>query len=102
MMLAKNSKAVQIAIPIDTARLLCERAEERWHTHSGVVQGDRRKTVQVFPQRQTRMGMGGTPIGNFTMLWGAPLPSQATISQIEWNLDHGGSEEAIRYAINSL
>jgi hypothetical protein len=101
-MLAKNSKAVQIAIPIDTARLLCERAEERWHTHSGVVQGDRRKTVQVFAQRQTRMGMGGYPIGNFTMLWGAPLPSQATISQIEWNLDQGGSEEAIRYAINSL
>ena len=102
MLLARKSKDIHITIPIDTARLLCERAEERWHTHSGVVQGDRRKTVQVFPQRQARLGIGGNPIGGFTLLWGAPQPSQATISRIEWDSEHGGSEDTIRQAINSL
>lgn len=102
MLLTKKAQDVHISIPIETAQLLCERAEERWHTHSGVVQGERRRVVQVFPARQARMGIGGSPIGSFTLLWGSPLPSQATIARIEWDPDHGGSEDGIRQAISSL
>lgn len=102
MLLNRKSKDVQISIPIDTARLLCERAEERWHTRANVVQGDRRKTIQVFPVGMARMGVGHSPIGTIALLMGSPLPSQATITCIDWDPDHGGSEDGIRQAINSL
>jgi len=102
MLLNRKSKDVHISIPIDTARLLCERAEERWHTRANVVQGDRRKTIQVFPPGMARMGVGHAPIGSFVLVMGSPLPSQAMIAHIEWDVDHRGSEDAIRQAINSL
>lgn len=102
MLLNRKSKDVHISIPIDTGRLLCERAEERWHTRANVVQGDRRKTIQVFPPGMARMGVGHSPIGSFVLVMSSPLPSQATISRIEWDPDHNGTEDSIRQAINSL
>jgi hypothetical protein len=102
VLVINKSRDVRIAIPIDTARLLCQRAEERWHSRVSVVDGGRRTVVQVWPPRNTRMGVGFTPLGSFTVQWGAPLPSQASITHIEWDQEHGGSEEAIRQAINSL
>jgi hypothetical protein len=102
VLVLKQSRDVRISIPTETARLLCERAEERWHNRVSVVDGGRRSVVQVWPPRSTRMGIGVTPIGSFTVQWGTPLPSQASIVNIEWDQPHGGSEEAIRQAINSL
>jgi hypothetical protein len=89
-------------IPIETAHLLCERADERWHSRTGFVPGQRLSVVQVWPARSARMGVGVVPIGSFTILWGSPLPSQALIVRLEWDADHGGTEMAIRQAINSL
>jgi hypothetical protein len=98
----KRSRELKIVIPVETAHLLCERADERWHSRTGFVQGQRRSVIQVWPARSTRMGVGVVPIGSFTIQWGAPLPSQASIVQLEWDVDHDGSEIAIRQAINSL
>jgi hypothetical protein len=89
-------------LPIDTARLLCERAEERWHTRSGVVTGEARTVVQVWPPQRTRLGLESVAMGAFVVAWGRPAPSEATIDQIEWDPNHGGSESAVRDAINAL
>ena len=102
MLVIQRGTDVRIAIPIDTARLLCERAEERWHQRAGVIGGASRTTIQVWPPRNGMLGAGIAAIGSFTIVWGAPQPSQATINRIEWDEQHGGSEEAIRASINTL
>ncbi len=102
MLEIRKGTDVRIVIPVATARLLCERAEERWHQRAGVVVGASRTTIQVWPPRNAMMGMGIAPIGSFTMVWGAPRPEQATITRIEWDDHHGGNESAIRGAINTL
>lgn len=102
MLEIRKGTDVKIVIPIETARLLCERAEERWHQRAGVVGGASRTTIQVWPPRNALMGVGIAAIGSFTILWGAPRPSQAMITRLEWDDHHGGTEEAIRSAINGL
>lgn len=102
MQLMNMSRDVRIPIPIETARLLCERAEERWHTRVVPIDHGKASVVQVWPPRSARMGVGVVPIGSFTVQWGSPLPSQATIVRIEWDHQHNWTEEAIRQAINSL
>ena len=101
MLSLKKSRELRITLPVETGRLLCERAEERWHGRAGNEKGNR-TVVQVWPLRSSRMGIGVVPIGSFTVDFGAPMPSQASITRLEWDPEHGGSEEAVRQAINSL
>jgi hypothetical protein len=101
VLVVRKSCDVKIVVPVETARLLCARADERWHQRSNLGDNPFRTTIQVWPPRHgTGIGIGS--IGSFTISWGAPQPSQATIVKLEWDEEHGGTEDAIRLAVNSL
>jgi hypothetical protein len=97
-----HRRSVSYVVPADTARMIADRAWEMWGTHAGEANDRRNTTIVVWQGRRGLVGSGAVPTGSFSIAWNQPVVDQASITRLEWDPVHGGTEESVRRAINHL
>src|SRR5439155_31433 len=75
---------------------------EMWGTHASEGNDRRNTTIIVWQGRRGLGGSGAVPTGSFSIAWHRPVNDQASITRLEWDPTHGGTEESVRRAINHL
>jgi hypothetical protein len=95
-------RSVSYVMPAETARLIAERAGEMWGSRATEGSDRRNTTVVVWQGRRGLLGGGAVATGSFSITWNFPVRNQASITRIDWDPTHGGTEESVRRAINDL
>lgn len=85
-----------LVVPLWVARAMFERAR-KWNLLEGGRFEPRNESIVLWSGRQPWQ-----PVGWFAVRWGSPAADQATIRQVAWHPDRGGSLEEVCRAIELL
>jgi hypothetical protein len=92
-------RTVDIVLPIEIVRAMCNRAG-RWSVDEGGRFDPRPAAVLLWSRSGRRPS--SRLLGSFRIRWRAPAPGLATIDELRWNPSVGGSLEEVCRAMEVL
>ena len=92
-------RAIARVLPEATARLIGDRAVEAWGPQALVPSGAQSTVICAWANRRTA---ANAPMGGCAVQWGVPVADQATVVELGWNPERGGSPESVCNALNAL
>jgi len=98
-----QSRAVEISIPLATARTMWTRALQWDVSEGGRFEVRDCRTLLIWPGYNGPFGPAGdaAPLGSVSLRWNTPNDRQATITRIAWHPTKG-NEELVWQSLEAL
>ena len=97
-----HSRAVDIRLPLETARTLWRRALQWDVAEGGRYEVRTCRTMLIWPGLSDDMERGdAAPIGSVSVRWNMPTDDQATITRVAWHPSRG-SQSLVWHALEVL